>query len=279
MSPPRFELRILLTYGVLGVLWIFFSAYFLPLLPTGPISPAQFHIYIDTLLLLLGTLLLYLLLRRHNKARTQAEEQLRLHVAALEAATNAIVIKESAIATANAVAMAGLDGNLTYVNPAFLKLWGYAHESEVLGKASVDFWDVREQAEEIVTALHNEGNWNGELTAQHKDGTHFPVQISASMVLDKDSQPLCMQAWFLDITERKERERELETISAISAALRPAITRAEVVPAIFDQLLVLLAVDGALLETLDLTNGNAIVEMGRGIWAPVTGRLSQLGMV
>lgn len=327
-----------------------------------------------------GAITHFVAIKQDITERKRAEENLR--------------IKEYAIISANAIAMAGLDGNLTYVNPAFLQLWGYADESEVLGKASVDFWDVREQAQEIVTALQQVGRWTGELTAQRKDGTHFHVQISASMILDKDNQPLCMQAWFIDITqhkeaeekihfqarmldavdsavivtdlegrvrywnqaaerlygwsaaetigqsiveltaaqqsleqaneimkrlrsgaswsgefsvrrkdgtvfpafvvdspiadaqgnwagiigistdisERKMREREMEAISAVSATLRPAITRAQVAPAILDQLLILLDVEGAMLVTFDPKSQETVVELGRGIWSSISNR-------
>ena len=51
-------------------------------------------------------------------------------------------VKDSAIASSlNAIAMADLQGRLTYVNPAFLRLWGYDDEHEVLGRSVLDFWE------------------------------------------------------------------------------------------------------------------------------------------
>ncbi|MBI4736645.1 MAG: PAS domain S-box protein, partial [candidate division NC10 bacterium] len=48
-----------------------------------------------------------------------------------------------------------------------------------------------------------------------------------------------------DITERVQRERELEAIAAVSAALRTARTRAEMLPIILDQLVSLLDASAA----------------------------------
>jgi len=132
--------------------------------------------------------------------RKQVEEEIR--------------IKDSAIASSiNAIAIADLKGNLTYVNPSFLALWGYDDDKAVLRKSSVEFWQMGNKAAEVVGALRTSGSWLGELVARRKDGSAFDVQLSASMVTDEEDKPICMMASFVDITERKraeERERQLQ---------------------------------------------------------------------
>jgi PAS domain S-box-containing protein len=73
-----------------------------------------------------------------------------------------------------------------------------------------------------------------------------------------------------EITERKQRERELEAIAAMSAALRTATTRTEMLPVILDQLLDLLKVEGAALGIRDPTIDETVIELGRGVWADWT---------
>ena len=73
-------------------------------------------------------------------------------------------VKDSAIASSiNAIAIGDLQGNLTYVNPSFLKLWGYDRK-EVLGKPASKFWQTKEKAEEIIGVLRDGGggqvNWS-----------------------------------------------------------------------------------------------------------------------
>jgi PAS domain S-box-containing protein len=80
-----------------------------------------------------------------------------------------------------------------------------------------------------------------------------------------------------DITERKLRERELEVLVAVSAALRTASRRADMAPVILDQLLDQIHVDGALLEILDPDSSDLLVELGRGIWASLTGAVIPSG--
>lgn len=151
----------------------------------------------------------YLASLRDITKRKQVEESLRIKNYAIESALNP-------------VAMADLSGNLTYVNPAFLTLWGYTHTGEVLGKSAIDFWQIGEQAATIIEALHQGRGWTGELTAQRKDRTMFDAQISASMVLNSDGRPLCMQAWFTDITERKQAEKTRATLDARNRQLQKA---------------------------------------------------------
>ncbi|UCF57651.1 MAG: PAS domain S-box protein, partial [Deltaproteobacteria bacterium] len=128
--------------------------------------------------------------------RKKAEEELR--------------IKDTALASSvNAIAMADMEGNLTYVNNAFLNCWGYKDKKQVLGKPSIGFWQVVDAAEEVQKAVLKEGGWTGELSAKRKDGTSFDVQLSSSLVKNKMGEPICMMASFVDITERKRTEEAL----------------------------------------------------------------------
>ncbi len=141
---------------------------------------------------------LYASLLGHLCSRQQAEEEL--------------LVRNSAIHSAiNAIALGDLDGCLTYVNPSFLRLWGYDSEDEVLGRPSVSFWRAPEEAAKVVEVLRAEGNWTGELTALRKDGTTFDVEVSTSMVADEAGQPICRMGSFLDISERKRAERAMRT--------------------------------------------------------------------
>ncbi|MGB5933424.1 MAG: PAS domain S-box protein [Anaerolineae bacterium] len=125
-------------------------------------------------------------------------------------AEEALRIRQSAIASSiNAIALADLEGNLTYVNPSFLKLWGYDDEKEVLRKPAVEFWQIKEKASEVVEALRDRGSWIGELVATRKGGSLFDVQLSASMITDEAGNPIRMMASFIDITERKRAEEAL----------------------------------------------------------------------
>lgn len=129
--------------------------------------------------------------------RKKAEEKLRIRDKAIESSINA-------------VAMANLEGNLTYLNPSFLKLWGYDNEEEILGRPTVEFWQAEEEAAMVMRAVLEKGGWQGELVAKRKDGLVFNVELSASLVRDEYGKPVCMMGCFIDLTERKRAEAELQ---------------------------------------------------------------------
>lgn len=121
-----------------------------------------------------------------------------------------IRFKDSAIASSiNGLAMADLEGNLTYVNRSFLKLWGYDSDSDVLGRSVVEFWQAGEQAAAVVGALLEDGGWRGELTASRRDRSTFDAEVSASMVTDEEGEPIGMVASVIDIAERYRAEEAL----------------------------------------------------------------------
>ena len=130
-------------------------------------------------------------------------------------AEEALWVKNWAIeSTISAIATSDMEGNLNYVNPAFLKLWGYNSPAEVLGKPSVEFWQMSEKAAAILEAVRTKGGWIGELVAQGKDGCFFDVQVSSSMVVNHTGQPVCIYASFADITGHKRAEVALQESEA-----------------------------------------------------------------
>ncbi len=124
-----------------------------------------------------------------------------------------LLIKDNAIASSiDGMAIADLQGNVTYVNPVFVKMWGYNSDKEVLGKSLAEMTrkgQSKEKADEIVKALGTKGGWAGEITATRKDGSKFYSILSASLVKDEADKPICMLGSFVDITERKKSEQTL----------------------------------------------------------------------
>jgi PAS domain S-box-containing protein len=129
-------------------------------------------------------------------ARKTAEETLRVKDWAIESAISAIVTSD-------------MGGNLTYVNPAFLDLWGYPTRAEVLGKPVVGFWRAGQTAAAMIEAVRTQGSWTGDLVAQRKDGRLFDVHAASSLVVNDAGRPVCMLGSFADITVRKRADDAL----------------------------------------------------------------------
>lgn len=130
-------------------------------------------------------------------------------------AQNLLRIKDSAIESSiNAIAMSDMEGLLTYTNPSFLQMWGYRTTDEVLGRSVIPFWEAQQHAAQVIEALYSNGGWIGEMVAKKKDGSLFPVQLSAHLVTDAAGNPTGMMASFVDITERKRAEQRLQHYAA-----------------------------------------------------------------
>ena len=120
-------------------------------------------------------------------------------------------IKEFAIASSiDAMVIADLLGNITYVNQAFLDMWGDDDPSEVLGRSAISFARDQKTAETIFETIVDHGSWYGEVEGVKKDGSIILVLISGSMVMDANNRPICMMGSFSDITYRKMAEEKLE---------------------------------------------------------------------
>ncbi len=128
--------------------------------------------------------------------RKKVEEELRIKNLAVDSSINAI-------------ALADPKGKLTYVNPSFIKMWGY-DEKDIFGKRFVELWQNEEKALEITDTLHDKGSCIGEWPAKKKDGSIFMAELSANIVTDKAGKPICMIASFVDTTDQKHAEEELQ---------------------------------------------------------------------
>jgi PAS domain S-box-containing protein len=135
-------------------------------------------------------------------------------------AEEALLFKEDIIDSASSViATADLDGNMTYTNPAFLRIWGFEDTNDIYGKQFWEFWMVEDRMDEIMFALSNEGKWTDEIKARKKDGTLFDVHVLATVVRDKNGNPISLMSSSVDITERKKIEERFRLAAQVSSDL------------------------------------------------------------
>ncbi|MGB7539959.1 MAG: HD domain-containing phosphohydrolase [Anaerolineales bacterium] len=132
--------------------------------------------------------------------------------------------------------------------------------------------DQREKLHEHTRqALLEKKDIEYDLEAELPGGKRIYLSSRIHPILGAQGRAIRLIGTVQDITARKQRERELEAIATVSAALRGASTRAEMVPVILDQLLSMLDANGVMM-TLPLPNRHELlVEMGRGTWASATG--------
>ena len=139
---------------------------------------------------------------------------------------NELRVKDLAVTSAvTGIAIADLDGILTYVNLACLRMWNYEQEEEVLGQPTVNFFADKKESGVALSMVLKEGMWQGEGKARRSDGSTFDVQVLANLVTDADGEPFCMMASFVDITERRRLDQlKDEFIGLVSHELRTPLT-------------------------------------------------------
>lgn len=104
-------------------------------------------------------------------------------------------------------------GSIMEVNPAFTRLTGYSRE-EALGQTP-DFLAVGDRLEAQTQALwqgvRSQGYWQGELWNRHKNGGVYVIQAAINAVKDELGEVSHFVSVFSDITELKDREKDLES--------------------------------------------------------------------
>jgi len=148
-------------------------------------------------------------------------------------------IRDSILASSiNAIAVADLEGRLTYINRAFLDMWE-CDVREALSKPITEFWQMGGSPAESLSFLYKKGKWVSEGIISRKDGSLFYVQILASMVIDETDNPICIVTSFIDITELK---RVKESKLRAQTALAVAKSNTDTIKSIMDAVVIAIAI-------------------------------------
>ena len=132
------------------------------------------------------------------------EDKIRILTSAVEQSPVSIVIT-------------GIDGQIEYVNPKFSQITGYSSE-EAIGqnprilksgtKPSEDYkilWETITSGQE----------WHGEFLNVKKNGEHYFESASISPVFDENGKIAHYIAVKEDITDRKKKEEQINTLSTV----------------------------------------------------------------
>ena len=137
-------------------------------------------------------------------ARKQAEADARL--------------KEQAVASAiSPIALADPEGPITYVNDAFLSMFGYERVQDVIGMTDFDFVSDHAAVRRIHKIVAEHNSWRGQLEVQRRDGSRLIGDISINMVFDDVGNPTSRMTSFIDVTERERAIIELSRERALLA--------------------------------------------------------------
>lgn len=118
-------------------------------------------------------------------------------------------VKEKAIESSlSGIGITTLDGTITYVNNAIIRMWGATESSELVGKNLADVFEGNRVYQTIET-LQRQGYEYGEDMAKRVDGSVFPVEFTANVIMDEKGIPQCLYGSFIDISKRKDALNKL----------------------------------------------------------------------
>lgn len=139
-------------------------------------------------------------------ARKKAEETLRLLSQAIEQSPSSIIMTDR-------------DGNIEYVNAAFVEKTGYSL-AEARGQ-NPRFLQSRntpaQTCQEVWTTLQAGSTWHGELINRRKDGSEYVESAVIAPVRQDDGRVTHYVAVNDDITDRKLAEREVKQLAFFDA--------------------------------------------------------------
>ena len=140
----------------------------------------------------------FLAVKEDITSRKQNEEKLRLLSDALKSVSDCVSITN-------------IDDKIIFVNEAFVKTYGYP-EQELIGKnISMVRSNPNNKNYDNILNTTLKGNWHGELLQKRKDGTEFPVYLSASPVTNNKKETIALIGVARDITEQQKLSNELIT--------------------------------------------------------------------
>ena len=199
----KFEVRITLNYLIFGFLWILFSDKLLDLIETDDSLLTKFQTYKGIFFILVTSVFLYLLVKRHMQRLRFAESKLiesESHYKALFNNNHSVILLVNPE-----------NGRIEDANPAACKYYGCTHV-ELCSKSIIDFnYADKDRVTTRLQAVKN-GRVN-HFIVQHSlaNGEIRDVEVFSNPILIGDKAMIYSSVH--DITEQRNAEAELRKLS------------------------------------------------------------------
>lgn len=149
-----------------------------------------------------GELQYYIGIQKDITTRKQAEEARLLYEKVFQNTLQGVLITDA-------------QTNIVLVNEAFTKITGYSAQ-EAIGKKPTILSSGKQSAsfyKQLWQEINEKGQWEGELWNRRKDGQFYAEFLNISEVRNQHNELTNYVSIFTDITETKNREQQLTTLS------------------------------------------------------------------
>jgi len=168
-------------------------------------------------------------------------------------------------------------GKNIYVNPMWSMLTEYP-VLELLQKKPIDLVDPtvqRLEKEKLALRLRGEKVPDRfEFNIITRSGEKKVIDLNITSIKFEERNAIMGTA--IDITNRKQREHELEVIAQMSEALRVSIHRAEVLETSISKVSDILKLDGAYIALVDESTDEIVMQKAMGVWMPIEGTVLKI---
>jgi len=135
------------------------------------------------------------------------------------------VVYDALYSSVSGVIIANPDGRIRYVNPAFLRMFDYMNEAEVLGRNTAELFTSKEVEHFFVGIVDSAGSGETDIfEIRRNNGTTFPVEVATSCITDQKGNNIGRMAWFIDVSEREMAKQALRESEERYRRITEAVT-------------------------------------------------------
>ncbi|OGO71716.1 MAG: hypothetical protein A2Z49_06830 [Chloroflexi bacterium RBG_19FT_COMBO_56_12] len=155
---------------------------------------------------------------------------------------------------------------LEYISPAVTTITGYTPE-EHYADSNLGIELVHPDDRPLLEALVRGDTQSGmpiALRLMHKDGKIISTEHRNVSIYNESGDLVAIEGIARDVTDRAQREREMETVVTVATALRAAQTSADMLPIILEQVNHLLHPERAAICRRDPLSSETVIELASG---------------
>ncbi|MFH5886197.1 PAS domain S-box protein [Halalkalibaculum sp. DA3122] len=116
--------------------------------------------------------------------------------------------------THSGIAFLDSEFRIQQANRSCLQMWGYKQKVDLRDRSFSELFTDAGKLSDIENLLQEKGEWSGELSARHRDGSDFVVSLTIDAVAGGVDAPLSWVVSMMDRTELRETRQALKTSEA-----------------------------------------------------------------